>query len=193
MLADSADQCDALRRARDASARDLDRFEATQRELVDAGIVDPTSRRCRDPTSTTPGGGPGPGSPGPSWPCCSPGAKRSVKAAVLASDLPDDPATRELLVGYFPPALAERFGDVLDRHRLRRELIASELTNEMVDHLGPVFASRLAAETGRPLARRGPRLLGGPLGGRRVGALAGDRGHRRPGRARRGGRPRRPG
>ena len=144
-----------MRRAatgRGASARDLDRFEATQRELVGAGIVDADIEVLPRPDEYDARRRAGAGLTVPSWPCCSPGAKRSVKAAVLASDLPDEPAIHELLVAYFPQALAERFGDVLDRHRLRRELIASELTNEMVDHLGPVFVSRLATETGRPLA-----------------------------------------
>ena len=181
VLADSADQCDALRRARDASARDLDQFEATQtRAGRTPASSTPTSRRSRDADEYDARRRAGAGLTRPELAVLLAGAKRSVKAAVLASDLPDDPATRELLVAVLPDALSDRFGDVLDRHRLRRELIASELTNEMVDHLGPVFASRLADRDRAVARRRGPRLLGGPLGGRRVGALAGDGRHRAP-------------
>ena len=193
VLADSADQSDALRRARDASARDLDQFEATQRELVDAGIVDPDIEELPGSDEYDARRRAGAGLTRPELAVLLAGAKRSVKAAVLASDLPDDPATRELLVAYFPSALSARFGDVLDQHRLRRELIASELTNEMVDHLGPVFASRLTTETGRPLAdvARAYWVARSVADGSALWQET--RRHRRPGRARCGRRPRRSG
>ena len=76
------------------------------------------------------------------------GAKRSLVARLLASDVPDQPALRPALAGYFPPRLVERFGALLDAHRLRRELVASVVANDVVNRMGPTFVTRLAADTG---------------------------------------------
>ena len=70
---------------------------------------------------------------------------------VLASDLPDDPSLRSALAGYFPVPLAERFAGQLGAHRLRREIITTEMINEMVDTGGTTFLFRLGEETGLPV------------------------------------------
>jgi glutamate dehydrogenase len=73
-------------------------------------------------------------------------AKVELRASLLGSDLPDDPALRELLTTSFPPAAAERFADLLDGHRLRRELVATGLANEIVNRMGITYVSRTAHE-----------------------------------------------
>jgi glutamate dehydrogenase len=75
-------------------------------------------------------------------------AKRSLTDSLLASPLLDDPWLERDLRGYFPPAVNERFGHLLGEHRLRRELLATLVANEVVDALGPSFVSRLATELG---------------------------------------------
>ena len=75
-------------------------------------------------------------------------AKRSLTEALLESDLVDDPWFERDLRGYFPPAVLERFGHRLGEHRLRRDLVATLVANEVVDALGPSFVSRLATELG---------------------------------------------
>jgi glutamate dehydrogenase len=70
---------------------------------------------------------------------------------VLASDLPDDTYLRSALSGYFPVPLRERFADQLGGHRLRREIITTEVINEMVDTGGATFLFRLGEETGLPV------------------------------------------
>jgi glutamate dehydrogenase len=70
---------------------------------------------------------------------------------VLGSDLPDDPALRSVLAGYFPAQLRERFADQLGVHRLRREIITTSVINEMVDTGGSTFLFRLGEETGLPV------------------------------------------
>jgi len=70
---------------------------------------------------------------------------------VLGSDLPDDPALRSVLAGYFPAPLRERFADQLGLHRLRREIITTSVINEMVDTGGSTFLFRLGEETGLPV------------------------------------------
>jgi glutamate dehydrogenase len=75
-------------------------------------------------------------------------AKRSLTDALLDSELVDEPWFERDLRGYFPPAFVERFGHLFTEHRLRRELIATLIANEVVDALGPSFVSRLATELG---------------------------------------------
>ena len=70
---------------------------------------------------------------------------------VLASDLPDDPSLQSTLAGYFPVPLRDRFADQLGAHRLRREIITTEVINEMVDTGGTTFLFRLGEETGLPV------------------------------------------
>jgi glutamate dehydrogenase len=75
-------------------------------------------------------------------------AKLSLKTAILASSLPDDPYLDRDLRRYFPPRVVERFGDLLGEHPLRRELIATIVAKDVVDSEGVTFVSRSVAETG---------------------------------------------
>jgi glutamate dehydrogenase len=71
---------------------------------------------------------------------------------LLASTVPDEPALEPLLLAYFPPALATRYADDIRGHRLRREIIATTLTNQIVNRLGSASPQRMADETARPVA-----------------------------------------
>jgi glutamate dehydrogenase len=75
-------------------------------------------------------------------------AKRSLTGALLRSELPEDPFVQRALRHYFPGPVVERFGDLLGEHPLRRELVATIVSNHVVDALGPTFVSRLVAELG---------------------------------------------
>ncbi|MGH3038479.1 MAG: NAD-glutamate dehydrogenase, partial [Gaiellaceae bacterium] len=75
-------------------------------------------------------------------------AKIELYDALVASDFPDDEFMAEELVRYFPRVLSERFRDEMDGHRLRRELIATTVTNSLVNRAGITFAFRLTEETG---------------------------------------------
>ncbi|MGY6499415.1 MAG: NAD-glutamate dehydrogenase [Acidimicrobiales bacterium] len=73
--------------------------------------------------------------------------KNVIAAELLDSDLPDDPQMAEVLTAYLPPQLVERFPDAIDRHPLRRELVATELTNRLVNKAGVSMTLRLNDET----------------------------------------------
>jgi glutamate dehydrogenase len=79
-------------------------------------------------------------------------AKLQTGEAVLHSPLPDDPALEGLLVSYFPAPLRERFPRAVTGHPLRREIIATALTNRAINIAGVTGLFRLAEETGVPLA-----------------------------------------
>jgi glutamate dehydrogenase len=70
--------------------------------------------------------------------------------ALLDSDLPEDPYLGHDLERYFPPPLPERYSEQMRSHRLRREIIATVVANQLVDRAGTTFAFRLGEETGAP-------------------------------------------
>ncbi|WP_375463791.1 NAD-glutamate dehydrogenase [uncultured Methylobacterium sp.] len=79
-------------------------------------------------------------------------AKLSLYDAILGSPVPDDPYFDRELQRYFPRALRERFPDAVKGHRLRREIIATALSNIIVNRGGVSLVSRLADETGADAA-----------------------------------------
>ncbi len=78
--------------------------------------------------------------------CC----KIALNEEILASDLPDDPYLAEDVVQYFPTALRDRFRADIARHRLRRELIATSITNSLINRMGATFVSDIGEKTGLP-------------------------------------------
>ncbi|WP_310497340.1 NAD-glutamate dehydrogenase [Sandarakinorhabdus sp.] len=80
-------------------------------------------------------------------------AKMAVYDALVTSALIDDPLLVPDLHAAFPGAMQARFADAIDHHRLRRELIATKLTNELVNRAGLAAPFELAEELGTDLAR----------------------------------------
>jgi glutamate dehydrogenase len=74
--------------------------------------------------------------------------KLTLEEEIRGSDLPDDPDLASRLVEYFPTPLREGFRDYMDRHPLRREIIATSVVNSMVNDSGITFAFRMGEETG---------------------------------------------
>ena len=66
---------------------------------------------------------------------------------VVASSAPDDGYFEAALIDYFPTAMAPYRAD-MQRHRLRREIIATQISNTIVNLTGPSFAARLRASAG---------------------------------------------
>jgi glutamate dehydrogenase len=62
--------------------------------------------------------------------------------------VPDDPYLGRELLRYFPKELSQAFPDSLEQHRLRREIIATQLANSMINRGGPSLVVRIADQTG---------------------------------------------
>ena len=77
-------------------------------------------------------------------------AKLSLFENLIRTEVPDDPYLGRDLIRYFPQDLSRRFPDALRQHRLRREIIATHLTNSMINRGGPSLIARLTDETGAP-------------------------------------------
>ncbi len=78
-------------------------------------------------------------------------SKMSVYNELLTSAITEDPATEELLIGYFPPLMRERFMDEILSHQLRREIILTVITNKIINELGSPMVSHIRSETGAKL------------------------------------------
>ena len=75
-------------------------------------------------------------------------AKLSLYDDLLESAVPDDPYLAREMNRYFPKAIADRFPDALEHHRLRREIIATQLGNSLINRGGASLIVRIADQTG---------------------------------------------
>ncbi len=76
-------------------------------------------------------------------------AKLSLCDDLVASFLPDEPYFQSLLFGYFPKRMAKAYAEEISNHRLKREIIATLLANDVINRGGITFISRLADTTGK--------------------------------------------
>jgi len=67
---------------------------------------------------------------------------------LVKSHLPDDPYLHGDLMAYFPPRMVKNFAGRIENHRLRREIIATQLANEAINRGGTSLISRFEDATG---------------------------------------------
>ena len=77
-------------------------------------------------------------------------SKIDLYGELLDSSVPEDPYLSAELEAYFPTPLRERFGEGMAEHRLRREIIATQVANNILHGGGTTFTFRLAEETDTP-------------------------------------------
>ncbi|QBN87343.1 NAD-glutamate dehydrogenase [Xanthomonas oryzae pv. oryzae] len=70
---------------------------------------------------------------------------------LLESDIPEDPYLSKELQRYFPQPLQKKYADAMERHRLKREIIATAVTNATINRMGATFLMRMQEDTGRSI------------------------------------------
>ena len=75
-------------------------------------------------------------------------SKITLTATILDSDLPDDGWFGSALRRYFPPRICHDFPDRMETHPLRREIVTTWISNDLVNHAGMTFVFRAQEETG---------------------------------------------
>jgi glutamate dehydrogenase len=75
-------------------------------------------------------------------------SKLDLYRELLESDVPEDPYLSAELEAYFPAPLPDRFDERLREHRLRREITATQVVNNVLHGGGTTFVFRLREETG---------------------------------------------
>jgi glutamate dehydrogenase len=79
-------------------------------------------------------------------------SKMELFDELVKSDLIDDEYVARVLVSYFPKVLQERFAAIMPQHALKREIIATEVANSLINRSGSVFVHRMREETGATAA-----------------------------------------
>jgi glutamate dehydrogenase len=67
---------------------------------------------------------------------------------LLESVLSDDPLLRGLLYRYFPTGMRQDYRGWMDEHPLRRQIVVTQIVNNLVNGAGITFYHRLSGETG---------------------------------------------
>ena len=75
-------------------------------------------------------------------------SKMELYEELLQSDLVDDDYVAESLPSYFPGPLQQRLRQLMARHPLKREIIATQLANATINRTGSVFVHRMREESG---------------------------------------------
>jgi glutamate dehydrogenase len=70
---------------------------------------------------------------------------------LLASDVPEDPYLSKELVRYFPEPLQAKYAKAMEGHRLKREIIATAVTNSTINRMGATFLMRMQEDSGRSI------------------------------------------
>lgn len=79
-------------------------------------------------------------------------SKTILKEQILASDVPEESYMNQILINSFPKPLQERFSKQMQDHPLRREIIATRLSNIIINEMGFTYVYRLEDETGAPVS-----------------------------------------
>ncbi len=148
VLRDNAQQSQAISLDALGGAADLPAQNALMSLLEAATILNRTVAGLPDPQAMAARAAAGIGLTRPELCTLMAHTKLHLASVLEESTLLDDPALTPALVEYFPAALQTRFGAELSRHRLRRELIGTAVTNELVNRLGAAAFGRLVGESG---------------------------------------------
>ncbi|MBV9735950.1 MAG: NAD-glutamate dehydrogenase [Acidisphaera sp.] len=76
-------------------------------------------------------------------------AKMTLDSALLGTGLPDAPELSVELLAYFPERMRVLSPEDLQAHRLRREIIATCVANDLINRMGAGFVTDMQAKTGR--------------------------------------------
>ena len=116
--------------------------------LEDAGMLDRRTEGIADNETFTRRAGEGIGLTRPELAVLLSSAKLTLQDAIEAGGLPDDPTLESTLFQYFPVPLREKYAEQISQHRLRTEIIATDLANRIVNRMGMVHPFELAEEEG---------------------------------------------
>jgi glutamate dehydrogenase len=76
-------------------------------------------------------------------------AKMDLYNTLVNSHLPSEKVMEDLyLYDYFPVKLQNKYKNLMQEHRLKTEIIATQVTNELINRMGMTFMDRMMDETG---------------------------------------------
>ena len=147
VLAHNFDQTLALSLQEATAVQDLDAQAQFMSRLVAEGRLDRKVETLPGPAAIAELIAAGKGLTRPELAVIMAYGKLELSSEIVQSDAPDEPFFLQTLKDYFPKAL-KRFEPEMERHRLRREIIATVLANDIVNQVGPTFPMRLKQAAG---------------------------------------------
>ena len=75
-------------------------------------------------------------------------SKMDIYNSLIASDLVNDKYFETELLNYFPKLMQKKFPDEITSHQLRKEIIATQITNFAVNRAGITFVNQLCQDSG---------------------------------------------
>lgn len=75
-------------------------------------------------------------------------SKMDIYSALLASDLVKDQYFKDELFSYFPKIMQKQFAKEIENHQLRSEIIATQITNFIVNRAGITLVNQLCQDSG---------------------------------------------
>lgn len=77
--------------------------------------------------------------------------KMVLKEQFATDEIDQNPYYLNMLIEAFPPKLQQEYREQIQKHPLRKEIIATKLANEVVNDMGLNFVERMKEETGAPV------------------------------------------
>lgn len=148
VLQDVDRQCARLSRDAVTAPDRLEAWEQTVAHLEADGWVDRAVLHLPDDAEFAARAEAGAGLTRPELATVLASAKRWLTRVVLDEGLAANQGFARVLDEYFPAALRAEFGDLLPRHRLHDELVATLVANHIVNRHGPTHVVDLSRETG---------------------------------------------
>src|SRR5579883_284418 len=71
-----------------------------------------------------------------------------IKHEILNYSLPENNYLKQIIETAFPPAIRKKYKNIMYYHRLHRDIIATQLSNMVINEMGITFIYRLQIETG---------------------------------------------
>ncbi|HVG06805.1 MAG TPA: NAD-glutamate dehydrogenase [Thermoanaerobaculia bacterium] len=148
VLRDNYLQTQALSVTQAISAHLLERLARFVKELERGGRLDRTLEFLPDDETIAARARQGLGLVRPELSVLLSYSKMALYEEILPSDLPDDPHLQEDLKLYFPTPLRKKYAKAIGSHRLSREIIATAVTNSIVNRAGVTFVHEVKEKTG---------------------------------------------
>jgi glutamate dehydrogenase len=74
--------------------------------------------------------------------------KGDLKELLAVDELANDQFIAEIVETEFPAAMKKKFGKAMHEHRLKKEIVATQVANDMINYMGITFFNRLHESTG---------------------------------------------
>ena len=148
VIKDNYSQAQALSLAQTKADQNLDLYINYMNSLDKAGKIDldleclPTESALLDRKSN------GKGLTRPELAVLFAYSKNILKEQILASSIPEDSYLSGMLRYEFPETISEQYEQEMKNHILGREIIATQLSNTLINDMGFTFIPRLQNETG---------------------------------------------